>query len=79
MGSTFLVNLKALFFITKLLRPYLKNGGRVLHVSTGLAHQALPGFVAYGVSKAAFLMLKEYCNAELMEDGILLQARARNS
>lgn len=70
----FSVNLKAPFFITKLLLPYLKNGGRVLHVSTGLAQQALPGFLAYGVSKAAFYSLKEYCNAELNSKGIFFSS-----
>lgn len=32
----FLTNTKAAIFLAKLLLPHLKNGGRVLNVSTGL-------------------------------------------
>lgn len=63
----YLVNTKAPVFLTKLLLPHLQNGGRVLNISTGLAHGALPGFSAYGVSKAALYLMKEYLNAELQD------------
>ena len=66
-----LVNTKAPLFLTKLLLPHLKNGGRVLHVSTGLAHRALAGFATYGMTKAAFYMLKEYCNIEFEKQDII--------
>ena len=64
------VNLKAPLFLTKALLPYLSHGGRVLHISTGLAHHALPGFIAYGLTKAALYMLKEFGNTELKQEGI---------
>jgi len=67
----FLINTKAVVFLTKLLLPRLKNGGRVLNVSTGLVHQALPAFAAYGVSKAATYMWKEYSNAELNDQDLI--------
>ena len=63
----YLVNTKAPVFLTKLLLPNLKDGGRVLNISTGLAHGTLPGFSAYGVSKAALYLMKEYLNAELQD------------
>ena len=66
----YLVNTKAPLFLTKVLLPYLSNGGRVLHISTNLAHKAMPGFAAYGISKAAFYMTKEFCNSELLENDI---------
>ncbi len=66
----YLVNTKAPVFLTQLLLPHLENGGRILSVSTGLAHGTLPGFSAYGVSKAALYMLKEYCNIELNDRDI---------
>lgn len=66
----YLVNTKAPVFLTKLLLPHLQNGGRVLNISTGLAHNALPGFSAYGVSKAALYMMKEYYNIELYDQDI---------
>lgn len=67
----YLVNTKAPVFLTKLLLPYLKNGGRVLNISTGLAHGTMPGFSAYGITKAAFFMMKEYFNTELNDQGII--------
>jgi len=66
----YLINTKAPVFLTKLLLPHLKNGGRVLNISTGLAHSSLPGFSAYGVSKAALYMMKEFCNTELHDQNI---------
>lgn len=66
----YLINTKAPVFLTQQLIPHLKNGGRVLHISTGLAHFTLPGFSAYGVTKAAFYMLKEFCNTELLDHDI---------
>jgi NADP-dependent 3-hydroxy acid dehydrogenase YdfG len=64
------VNTKAPLFLTQLLLPHLKNGGRVLHISTGLAHKPLPGMLAYAMTKAAFYMLKEQCNVELNDQDI---------
>lgn len=64
-------NTKAPIFLTQLLLPHLKNGGRVLNISTGLAHGSLPGLSAYGVSKAALYLWKDYCNAEFKEQNII--------
>lgn len=66
----YLTNIKAPVFLTQLLLPNLKNGGRILSVSTGLAHHPLPGFSAYGTTKAAFYMLKEFFNAEFKNEDI---------
>lgn len=67
----YLINVKAPLFLTRLLLPNLENGGRVLHISTGLSHKALTGMSAYGTSKAAFFLLKEYFNVEMKEKNIL--------
>ena len=66
----YLVNLKAPVFLTKMLLPQLKQGGRILNISTGVAHRPLIGFPAYGITKAALLMMKEYCNVEFGKEGI---------
>jgi len=66
----YLVNTKAPVFLTKILLPHLKDGGRVLNISTGLAHHTMPGFSTYGISKAAFYMMKEFFNTELQDQGI---------
>lgn len=67
----YLVNTKAPVFLTKLLLPQLKDGGRVLNISSGMAHFPIAGFSAYGISKAALLMMKEFFNTELKAQGIL--------
>jgi benzil reductase ((S)-benzoin forming) len=68
----YLTNAKAPIFLTKLLTPFLKNGGRVLNVSTSLAHVSMLAMSAYGVSKAALFHWKEFCNVELKSLGILV-------
>lgn len=68
--SHHLTNLKSPIFLTQQLLPHLKQGGRVLHISTGLAHHALAGFTAYGCTKVAFYMLKEFCNSEFDRNDI---------
>ena len=67
----FSVNTKAPVFLTQLLLPHLQNGGRVLNISTSLAHGALPGFSVYGVSKSALYLMKEYLNTELLDQTIV--------
>ena len=47
------LNIKAPLFLTQLLLPHLKDGGRVLNVSSGLAHTPMPAMATYGISKAA--------------------------
>ena len=66
----YLTNTKTPLFLTQLLLPHLKNGGRVLNISSGLAHTSSPAMGAYGISKAALLMMKEYFNTELNDQGI---------
>ncbi len=66
----YLINTRSPIFLTKLLLPYLKNGGRVLNISTGLAHTPMGAMSAYGVSKAALFFWKEFCNIELKNQGI---------
>jgi benzil reductase ((S)-benzoin forming) len=63
-------NMRSPLFLTQLLLPYLANGGRVLNISTGLAHRPMIAMAAYGVSKGALFLLKEYFNVELKEKNI---------
>ncbi|MFF8725031.1 SDR family oxidoreductase [Streptomyces sp. NPDC015171] len=50
----FAVNVKAPFFITRLGAERLRDGGRVVNISSGLARSALmPQTIAYGMTKAA--------------------------
>lgn len=64
------IQFKGPFFLTQGLLPLLKNGGRILNVSTGLARFALPGYSAYAAMKGAMEVLTRYQAKELGERGI---------
>lgn len=63
------VNLEAPCFLTQALLPQL-SGGRVMHVSSGLAHHPLPGVSSYCLSKAALYMLYQCLREELKDRDI---------
>ena len=46
-------HVKAPYFLSQKLVPLMKNGGRILNVSSGLTRVSYPGFSAYIVSKTA--------------------------
>ncbi|GGD30079.1 SDR family NAD(P)-dependent oxidoreductase [Franconibacter pulveris 1160] len=64
------IHLKGPFFLTQQLLPLMKNGGRILNVSSGLARFALPGKAAYAMMKGAMEVLTRYQAKELGERGI---------
>lgn len=59
----FAVNVDAPLFLSQSLLPCLQ-GGKVLHISSGAAHFAMPGWAAYCSSKAALLMLYQCWNTD---------------
>jgi UDP-N-acetyl-2-amino-2-deoxyglucuronate dehydrogenase len=61
------LHVKAPLFLTQLLLPHLRNGGRILQISSGLAHNPMPAMSAYGSSKAALFRLKDYFNEEFKQ------------
>ncbi len=64
------IHLKGPFFLTQHLLPLIKNGGRILNVSTGLTRFALPGKAAYAAMKGAMEVLTRYQAKELGVRGI---------
>ncbi|NIY48920.1 SDR family NAD(P)-dependent oxidoreductase [Cedecea colo] len=64
------IHLKGPFFLTQHLLPLIKNGGRILNVSTGLTRFALPGKAAYAAMKGAMEVLTRYQAKELGARGI---------
>ncbi len=64
------VNLEAPIALTRQSLPQMTNGGRVLHISSGAAHSAYPGWGAYCMSKAALYMAYQILNLELGELGV---------
>lgn len=64
------IHFKGPFFLTQRLLPMIKNGGRILNVSSGLARFALPGYAAYAAMKGAMEVLTRYQAKELGARGI---------
>ena len=58
-------HLKAPYFLSQTLLPSIKDGGRILNVSSGLTRLAYPGFSAYAIMKAAVETLSVYMAKEL--------------
>ncbi|WP_373962982.1 SDR family NAD(P)-dependent oxidoreductase [Kosakonia sacchari] len=64
------IHFKGPFFLTQSLLPLLKNGGRILNVSSGLARFCQPGYAAYASMKGAMEVLTRYQAKELGARGI---------
>jgi len=59
------IHLKGPFFLTQKLLPLMKDGGRIVNVSSGLARFSLPGYSAYAAMKGAIEVLTRYLAKEL--------------
>ena len=64
------VHYKGVFFLTQKALPLLKDGGRIINISSGLARFAFPGSAAYGSMKGAVEVLTRYLAKELGPRGI---------
>ncbi|MEG1210796.1 MAG: SDR family oxidoreductase [Leclercia sp.] len=64
------IHFKGPFFLTQRLLPLIKDGGRILNVSSGLARFALPGSSTYAAMKGAMEVLTRYQAKELGVRGI---------
>ncbi len=63
------VHLKDVFFLTQKLLPLIKDGGRIVNISSGLARFTIPGSSAYAVMKGGVEVLTRYLAKELKELG----------
>jgi len=59
------VHFKGVVFLTQALLPIIKDGGRIINLSSGLARFAYPGSSIYGATKAAIDTLTRYMALEL--------------
>lgn len=61
------VHLKSTFFLTQKLLPLIKDGGRIINISSGLARFSFPGYAAYAAMKGGVEVLTRYMAKELGE------------
>jgi len=64
------VHFKGVYFLTQKLLPHMKNGGRIINLSSGLARFSMPGTSVYGSTKGAIEVLTRYLAKELGPRGI---------
>jgi NAD(P)-dependent dehydrogenase (short-subunit alcohol dehydrogenase family) len=70
------VHLRGVFFLTLHLLPLIKDGGRIVNISSGLARFALPGYAAYAAMKGGVEVLTRYLAKELGGRGIAVNVVA---
>jgi NAD(P)-dependent dehydrogenase (short-subunit alcohol dehydrogenase family) len=58
-------HLKAPFFLTQKLLPLIKDGGRIVNISSGLARFSYPGYAAYAMMKGGIEVFTHYLAKEL--------------
>lgn len=64
------INVEAPIALSRALLARMGADARILHISSGAAHRALPGWGAYCMSKAALYMAYEVLKQELAGTGI---------
>ncbi len=72
----FAVNVKGPFFTTQHALPRLRDGGRIINVSSNLSRHPMPQFLAYCMTKAAINNFTEGLAAELGRRGITVNTLA---
>jgi NAD(P)-dependent dehydrogenase (short-subunit alcohol dehydrogenase family) len=70
------VHFKGVFFLTQRLLPLIRDGGRIVNVSTGLTRITVPGSAPYASMKGAIEVLTRYLAKELGERRIAVNTVA---
>ena len=64
------IHLKGPYFLTQQLLPLMKDGGRIINVSSGLTRFSYAGYSAYATMKGGVEVLSRYLAVELGPRGI---------
>lgn len=59
------IHLKSVYFLTQAALPHLKESGRIINISSGLARFSLPGMSAYAMMKGGIEVFTRYLAKEL--------------
>lgn len=70
------IHLKGVFFLTQKVLPLIKDGGRIINLSSGLARFSFAGASAYAAMKGAVEVLSRYLAKELGARGIAVNVVA---
>lgn len=70
------VHFKGPYFLTQKLLPLLKDGGRILHISSGLTRRSQAGYSAYASMKGGVEVMSRYLAKELGARGITVNTLA---
>ncbi|MFI6098243.1 SDR family oxidoreductase [Lentzea sp. NPDC051213] len=72
----FAVNVRAPFFITQRALPLLRDGGRIINISSGVTRVAFPDGIAYALTKGALDTFTRTLAKPLGERGITVNSVA---
>ncbi|MEC5143385.1 SDR family oxidoreductase [Chitinophaga sp. 212800010-3] len=64
------VHLKGVYFLTQQALPFIRDNGRIINLSTGLARFVTPGYAAYASMKGAIEVFTRYLAKEIGHRGI---------
>ena len=70
------IHFKGVYFLTQALLGTLKDGGRIVNISSGLTRFSFPGYSAYAAMKGAIETLSKYMAKELGARGIAVNTVA---
>jgi NAD(P)-dependent dehydrogenase (short-subunit alcohol dehydrogenase family) len=72
----FALNVKIPFFLTQQALPRLRDGGRVINLSSGISHKAVPERLPYAMTKGAIDVFNRTVARALAPRGITVNALA---
>ncbi len=70
------IQLKGVFFLTQKLLPLIKDGGRIVNISSGVTRFVQPGYAAYASMKGGIEVFSRYLAQELGERHIAVNTIA---